>query len=106
MSTSPNRLLGVVFGAAYLVIGALGFVYSNGGDFFATSGGKIFGIFQVNTFHNVAHLAIGAVLLIGGIIGIRVAKAVNATIGTAYLALGIAGLFLVSTTANILAINA
>ena len=106
MSKSPNRLLGVVFGAVYLLVGVLGFFVSNGGSFFATSGGKILGLFEVNTFHNVAHLVIGAALLIAGLAGVRVAKGVNTTVGAAYLILGIAGLFLVNTSANILAINA
>jgi hypothetical protein len=105
MSQSPNRMLGIVFGVVYLIIGILGFVVSNGGAFFATSGGKIVGIFEVNTFHNVAHLVIGVVLVIGGLAGARVAKGINSTIGAAYLLLGVAGLFLVNTSANILAIN-
>jgi hypothetical protein len=106
MSKSPNRLLGVVFGVFYLLVGVLGFFVSNGGSFFATSGGKIVALFQVNTFHTVAHLAIGAALLIAGLIGARAAKGANTTLGTLFLLLGIAGLFLVNTSANILAINA
>jgi hypothetical protein len=106
MSKSPNRLLGVVFGAFYLVIGALGFFVGTGGSFFATSGGKVLGLFEVNTLHNVAHLVIGVVLLLGGLIGARAAKGINTTVGAVYLVLGIAGLFLVNTSANILAINA
>jgi hypothetical protein len=106
MSKSPNRLLGVIFGAVYLLIGALGFVYTSGVGFFATSGGKILGIFEVNVFHNVAHLLIGAALLIAGLVGTRAAKGANSTVGAAYLLLGIVGLFLVGSSANILAINA
>ncbi|MDQ1569597.1 MAG: hypothetical protein QOF79_271 [Actinomycetota bacterium] len=106
MSKSPNRLLGVVFGVFYLLVGVLGFFVSNGGSFFATSGGKIVDLFQVNTFHNVVHLAIGAVLLIAGLIGARAARGANITVGALFLLVGIAGLFLVNTSANILAINA
>ncbi|MEY2847640.1 MAG: hypothetical protein RI885_305 [Actinomycetota bacterium] len=106
MTTSPNRLLATVFGAVYLFIGLIGFAFTGGVDFFATSGGKIFGIFEVNVFHNVAHLLIGAALVIAGLSTVRAAKAVNTTIGAAYLLLGVAGLFLVGSAANILAINA
>ncbi|MCU1508744.1 MAG: hypothetical protein JWR53_845 [Glaciihabitans sp.] len=106
MSKSPNRLLAVIFGAVYLLVGVLGFFYTMGVGFFATSGGKILGLFEVNIFHNVAHLLIGAALLIAGLSSVRAARATNTTVGAAYLLLGIIGLFLVGTSANILAINA
>ena len=106
MSKSPNRLLGVVFGAVYLLVGILGFTATSGVGFFSTNGGLLLGIFEVNIFHNVAHLLIGAALLIAGLSSIPAAKGTNTTIGAAYLLLGVIGLFLVGTTANILAINA
>ncbi|MCB1280653.1 MAG: DUF4383 domain-containing protein, partial [Salinibacterium sp.] len=71
----------------------------------STSGGMLLGIFQVNAFHNVAHLLIGAALIIGGLVSTRAAKAVNGTVGGAYLLLGIVGLFLVGTPLNVLALN-
>ena len=55
---------------------------------------------------SVAHLLIGAALLIAGLRGVRPAKIVNITIGAAYLLLGVVGFFLVGTPANILALNA
>jgi len=63
-------------------------------------------LFEVNIFHNIAHLLIGAALLISGLSNVRAAKAANITVGTAYLLLGIVGLFLIGSPANILAINA
>ena len=78
---------------------------TSGVGFIATDGGLLLGIFAVNPLHNVAHLLIGAALLIAGIAGVRPAKAVNTTVGAAYLLLGIAGFFLVGTPANILALN-
>lgn len=105
MTQSPNRLLATVFGAVYLLVGLLGFAYTGGVSFFATEGGLILGLFEVNIFHNVAHLLIGAALLIAGLANVRAAKTVNTVVGAAYLLLGIVGLFLVGTSANILAIN-
>ena len=105
MNSSPNRIIGVIFGAVYLLVGVLGFFVTSGVALFATSGGLLLGIFEVNPFHNVAHLLIGAVLLIGGLKGVRAAKGVNTTIGAAYLLLGIVGFFLAGTAANILALN-
>jgi hypothetical protein len=105
MRTSPNRLLATVFGIVYVLIGIAGFFVTSGVGFFDTPGGLLLGIFEVNIFHNVAHLLIGAALLVAGLSGVRPAKTVNAVVGTAYLLLGIVGLFIVGSAFNILAIN-
>ena len=105
MRNSPNRIVATVFGAVYLLVGLLGFAVTGGVGFFATEGGLLLGVFAVNPFHNVAHLLIGAALLIGGIVSATAAKAVNATVGAAYLLLGIVGFFLAGSAANILALN-
>lgn len=106
MTKSPNRLLATVFGVVYLLIGLLGFTVTGGISFFDTSGGLLLGLFEVNVFHNVAHLLIGAALLIAGVSNVAAARAVNIGIGAAYLLLGLGGLFLIGTEFNILAINA
>ena len=105
MSKSPNRLLATVFGAVYLLVGLLGFTATAGVGFFATKGGLLLGIFEVNVLHNVAHLLIGAALLIAGLSSVRASKTVNIVVGAAYLLLGIVGLFILNSAANILAIN-
>jgi hypothetical protein len=107
MSQSPNRLLGVVFGIVYLLIGIAGFFITSGTGFVATSGPKLLGLFEINPLHNVAHLLIGAAVLIAGISGARSAKAVNTTIGAVYLLLGIVGLLIAggNNPINILALN-
>ncbi|MEJ3405313.1 DUF4383 domain-containing protein [Rathayibacter sp. YIM 133350] len=105
MTSSPNRLVGTIFGAVYLLVGILGFFVTAGVGFIATKGGLLLGIFEVNPLHNVAHLLIGAALLIAGLSGVRAAKATNTVVGAAYLLLGIVGFFLVGTMANVLALN-
>ena len=105
MRNSPNRIVGVVLGAAFLLVGVLGFTATAGVDFFATRGGLLFGLFEVNVFHNVVHVLIGVALLLAAISNAAAARRVNAIIGAAYLVLGLAGLFLVGTPLNILAIN-
>ena len=105
MSKSPNRLLATVFGILYMLIGVAGFAVTMGIGFFAAPGGLLLGIFEVNSFHNVAHLLLGATLLIAGLAGVRAARTVNSVVGAAYLVLGIAGLFVVGSPLNILAIN-
>lgn len=105
MRTSVNRMVAAVFGAVYVLVGLLGFAVTGGVGFLATEGGLLLGIFQVNPLHNIAHLAIGAALVAAGMAGVRAARAVNATVGAAYLLLGIAGFFLAGTALNILALN-
>jgi len=105
MRTSPNRLVATVFGAVYLLVGLLGFAVTGGISFIATEGGLLLGLFAVNPLHNVAHLLIGAALLIAGLSSVSAAKTVNTTIGAVYLLLGIVGFFIASTALNILALN-
>jgi len=105
MSSSPNRIVATIFGAIYLLVGLLGFAVTGGVGFLATEGGLLLGIFAVNPLHNVAHLLIGAALLVAGLANVRAAKTVNTVVGAAYLLLGVAGFFLVGTAANILALN-
>ena len=105
MGSSPNRIVATVFGAVYLLVGLLGFAVTGGVGFVATEGGLLLGLFAVNPLHNIAHLLIGAALLIAGIAGARSAKIVNTAVGAAYLLLGVVGFFLVGTPANILALN-
>jgi len=105
MRSSPNRLVATIFGAVYLLVGALGFAVTGGVGFIATEGGLLLGIFEVNPLHNIAHLLIGAALLIAGLASATAAKTVNIIVGTTYLLLGVVGFFLVGTALNILALN-
>jgi hypothetical protein len=105
MRNSVNRLVATIFGAVYLLVGLLGFAVTGGVDFIATDGGLLLGIFQVNPLHNIAHLLIGAALLIAGLSSIAAARTVNTVVGFVYLLLGIVGFFIVDSALNILALN-
>lgn len=98
-------MLGALFGAGYVLIGLLGFTVTGGIDFFATDGGRLFNIFELNVFHNITHLLIGSALLIAGLSTIPAARVVNMTIGGAFLLLGLVGLFVIDSPYNYLAIN-
>jgi len=108
---SPNRILGTVFGVVYLLVGLLGFFWTSGVPFAGPGNGSsnlILGIFEVNPLHNVAHLLIGAALVIAGTSAASAAKATNTTIGAIYLVLGIAGFFLAAnhdSALNFLSLN-
>jgi Domain of unknown function (DUF4383) len=85
MFASPNRLFGFVVGVLYLVIGATGFFYTGNTSFVAVAGPRLIAIFEINPAHNIVHLAVGAILIIGSFIGIRTSKAINGTLGAIFL---------------------
>lgn len=101
--TSVNQITAALFGAVYIAVGIIGFLVDSTG-FAETSGDEIFGIFEVNPLHNIAHLAIGAALLLFSR-RLDWARAVNTTVGAAYLLLGVLGPLLIDTEYNILALN-
>jgi len=102
---SINRIIGTVFGAVYILVGILGFTVTGGRSMTDTMGGKLLGIFMVNPLHNLVHIAIGLLLAGAAWMGTRAAKGVNATVGAVYLLVGVIGLFVLSSSANILALN-
>jgi hypothetical protein len=105
LTKSPNRIVAVAFGAVYVLVGLLGFFATSDVGFVSPDGGLLLGVFMVNPLHNVAHLLIGAALLIAGLSNVSAAKGTNTTIGAVYLVLGIIGFFIENTAANILALN-
>ena len=110
LTASPNRLVATVFGAVYLLVGLIGFFYTAGTPFAGPGkgGNLILGIFEVNPLHNIAHLLIGAALLIAGLGTVSAAKGTNTTVGAVYLLLGIVGFFLAAnhdSPANFLSLN-
>jgi hypothetical protein len=105
MTKSPNRVIGLIFGVIYIVIGLVGFTATTGVGFFATTGGLLLGIFEVNIAHNLVHLAFGAALFIAALAGPKLSALVNAGAGAVFLLLGLAGLFLVDSPYNFFALN-
>jgi uncharacterized protein DUF4383 len=64
--SSPARLYCLLIGAVLVIAGIIGFFYDAS---FATGDSirsdKLFGILAVNGWHNLVHISIGALLLIG-----------------------------------------
>jgi hypothetical protein len=104
MSGSPNRLLGTVFGVVYLLVGLVGFAVTGFGDFAGTNTGDKLVVFEINPLHNIVHLAIGALLLFASRT-VSTAKGANSLVGAVYLLVGIVGLFILDSGANILSLN-
>ena len=103
-TSSVNRLVGYVLGAAFLLMGALGFAVTSGVGFASRDGNTLLG-FEVNPLHNIVHLLVGAVLLLGATRGVEAARAANIAVGGTYLLVGLIGFFILESSANILALN-
>jgi hypothetical protein len=104
LTDSPNRLVAAIFGVVYLLIGVLGFIVTGFEDFAGTDTNETLLGFELNGLHNVVHLAIGAVLLAASRT-VSSAKAANMFVGAVYLLVGIIGLFILDSDANILSLN-
>jgi hypothetical protein len=76
------RTVAAVFGAVYIVAGLVGFVLET----------PLFGLFEVNTLHNIVHIALGAVLLYGAT-STPVAVITTRGAGALLVVLGILGFF-------------
>lgn len=101
---SLNQTLALVFGAVYTLVAVLGFFVAETFADDADRNGEILGIFQVNHLHNLVHLLIGVALLAAS----RrhdTARSANLAIGATYLLVGVLGLFVLDSDANILALN-
>ena len=107
MSKFPNRLLGLVLGVVYMVVGIFGFFLTSDTGFAATIGPKILDLFETNPLHNLVHLVIGIALFVAALVGTQPARLFNTTFGALFLLVGVVGVLLASAPnpLNILAIN-
>jgi Domain of unknown function (DUF4383) len=102
-AVAPVQRFAQVFGAVYLLVGLAGFAFTGFSNFAGTQG-DVEIVFEVNPLHNIIHIAVGAVWLLASRTE-AAARGVSTLIGAVYLLLGVAGFFLVGTSANILALN-
>lgn len=103
---SYNQMFGYVFGLVYLAVGFAGYASTKGINLTATLGGRELHWFSVNPLHNIAHLAVGALLAFGAFAGPSISRALNLAVGAVYLVLAIVGPVISGTGANILGLNA
>lgn len=81
---TPGQMFALVFGAVYLLVGILGMFVSTSMD------ADTLILFDVNVVHNIVHLAVGALWLVGSRTA-SAAKSVNLLIGVVYLLVAILG---------------
>src|ERR687895_2568035 len=78
---TPTQMFAMIFGGVYILVGILGWFMD-----------PVLGIFDVNALHNVVHLAVGALFLIGSRTHMM-AKQVCVIIGVVYGLVGVLGIF-------------
>jgi hypothetical protein len=79
------KTLGIHFGAAFLLGGVLGFIPG------VTKDGMYFGIFMVNTPHNILHIASGTVFIMASMAGAQPARLWFQIFGAFYTAVAVTG---------------
>ncbi len=87
----PAQMFALLMGVAYLLIGIFGFTVTGFDDIAANTDEQLL-IFDLNPLHNIVHIALGVVWLIGGRTA-GLAKTVNLILGIALLAVFVLGLF-------------
>jgi hypothetical protein len=93
----------LAFGIVYLIVGVAGFIPGIAPPADEPGERVLLGLFEVNALHNVAHLVLGALLVIGGLVGDYV-YTINRVLAVVFLLLFVGGF--VPAFANLLAINA
>lgn len=82
MVWTPNRVLAMVIGVVFLLIGILGFITN-------PTGGALLGIFDVDAVHNTIHLATGILGIAAALMGWS--RLFNQVFGIIYLLVAIIG---------------
>jgi hypothetical protein len=87
---SPASLYAALIGATLFVAGIIGFFYSSS---FGSPGdvGAVFGVLEVNAWHNLVHIASGAVGLLAFTLGPRACRTYALAFGAIYVVVAIWG---------------
>jgi hypothetical protein len=103
-SKTIPEILGLAFGAIYLLIGIIGFFITGFDDFFAHDTGETLLGFEINGMHNVVHIVIGAagLALSNTLAG---ARTYGWLLAVGYGAAFVYGLFAVGETWDFLSLN-
>src|SRR5215216_294661 len=100
---SPARLYALVFGAVLVAAGIVGFFYESEFTDDKSVRDAVFGILDVNGWHNVVHIASGALGLAAFAAGAYAARAYALGFGAVYIVVAIWG-FVVGDGDSILSI--
>ena len=79
------KKIAIAFGIVFVVVGILGFVPA------VSPNGRLLGYFEINTAHNLVHLATGVVALIVGFAGERASRLFFQVFGVIYALVAVLG---------------
>jgi hypothetical protein len=102
-SSTPAQLYALTFGVVLVVAGIIGFFYEAEFTNDESVRDSVFGILDVNGWHNVVHIATGALGLLAFGAGAYAARAYALGLGVVYIAVAIWG-FIVGDGDSILSI--
>lgn len=93
-------------GVLFVLAGVFGFVQTRFEHWFAADTDAFLLVFELNPLHNVAHVALGAVLLVAASGSERAARLAAAAVGAGYVLLALYGVVLGDDPSwNVLALN-
>jgi hypothetical protein len=98
MGTTPGRIAGAV-GIVYMLVGVSGFFVG------AAYSSRHVLVFQVTPLHNVAHLALGSLLVVGASRGAESARQAMFVVGSVFLLLSVFGPLIMDMPMNFLGLN-
>lgn len=87
LSGNKLKIIAVIFGVVFLVIGILGFIPQ------ALVGQNLFGLFHVNAAHNIVHLMSGIVALWCGLSSERASRIYFQVFGIVYGIVALLGIY-------------
>jgi len=102
---SANRRAGLVLGGVLAALGVAGLVASLGVPLTDPRGVPLVAALTVNPLQSILTVMIGVALVVPAVISLPFARRANGAIGTVLLIAGIAGLYVIDTAANVLAIT-
>jgi hypothetical protein len=100
---TPARLYALIFGAVLVIAGIIGFFYNSTFTDDKSVRDSVFGILEVNGWHNVVHIATGVLGLAAFALGAYAARAYALGLGIVYLGVALWG-FIIGNHDSILSI--
>jgi len=81
------KKIAVIFGVIFVVVGVLGFITV------VSPGGKLLGVFDVNTAHNLVHLATGIIAILVGMSSDKASRTFFQVFGVIYALVAVLGFY-------------
>jgi hypothetical protein len=100
---TPARLYALVFGAVLVIAGIIGFFYNSTFTDDKSVRDSVFGVLEVNGWHNVVHVATGVLGLAAFALGAYAARAYAFGLGLVYIAVAVWG-FIIGNHDSILSV--